>query len=140
MGIVRTVITADVYGTGEADLAAGARPCEGLDRDSYCLTGMIGHDFYAGERRGAKGFPRFTDPELRGEDDYADYLRMATERSLERCGADHFDLLISTTRTPSATRSPAVWEGHGADPSGTGLTRLGGCRPGAGEPAASRST
>ena len=37
-------------------------------------------------RAGAKGFPRFTDPALRGPDGYADYLRMATERSLERIG------------------------------------------------------
>ena len=43
----------------------------GVDRDSYCLIGAIGHDFYAGERDGAKGFPRFTDPRLREEDGYA---------------------------------------------------------------------
>ena len=31
---------------------------------------------------------------LRGPDAYAVYLRMATERSLERCGVDAFDLLL----------------------------------------------
>ena len=55
---------------------------EGVDRESYCLIGAIGHDFYEGEREGAKGFPRFTDPRLRAERDYGDYIRMATERSL----------------------------------------------------------
>ena len=62
---IQTVITADVYGTGDADLALG-RALKGLDRDSYCLAGTIGHDFYEGKRQGAKGFPRFTDPQLRG--------------------------------------------------------------------------
>ena len=61
---------------------------------SYCLVGAIGHDFYEGERDGAKGFPRFTDPRLRGRGEYAAYLRMATERSLERLGAERFDLLL----------------------------------------------
>src|ERR1700758_2587138 len=63
---IDTVITADAYGAGEADEALG-RALRGVDRDSYCLVGAIGHDFYAGERQGAKGFPRFTDPSLRGE-------------------------------------------------------------------------
>src|ERR671933_2376173 len=82
---VRTVITADVYGEGEADRLLG-RALEGVPRDEYCLVGAIGHDFYNGEREGAKGFPRFTDPRLRGPDEYADYVREATERSLERLG------------------------------------------------------
>src|SRR5258705_4824577 len=62
---IDTVITADAYGAGEADRALG-RALAGVDRDGYCLVGAIGHDFYAGERDGAKGFPRFTDPQLRG--------------------------------------------------------------------------
>ena len=90
---LRTVITADAYGAGEADALLG-RALAGLPRDDYCLVGAVGHDFYEGEREGAKGFPRFTDPRLRGEDGYAGYLRMAAERSLERIGADRFDLLL----------------------------------------------
>ena len=78
---VGTVITADVYGTGDADRAVGTA-LDGLDRSSYLLVGMIGHDFVHGERQGAKGFPRFTDPALRGPDSYAGYLREAAERSL----------------------------------------------------------
>ena len=72
---------------GEADALLG-RALAGVPRDDYALVGAIGHDFYEGEREGAKGFPRFTDPRLRGPDGYADYVRMAAERSLERCGAD----------------------------------------------------
>src|SRR5271155_5368501 len=82
---IETVITADAYGAGEADVALGGA-LEGVDRDSYCLIGAIGHDFYTGERDGARGFPRFTDPRLRGPGEYADYIRAATERSLQRCG------------------------------------------------------
>src|SRR5271156_1647043 len=84
-GGVDTVITADAYGAGEADRLLG-RALAGVDRDSYCLIGAIGHDFYEGQRDGAKGFPRFSDPALRGAGAYGDYIRMATERSLERCG------------------------------------------------------
>jgi aryl-alcohol dehydrogenase-like predicted oxidoreductase len=63
-GGIDTVITADVYGAGEADRALG-EALTGINRESYCLIGAIGHDFYEGERDGAKGFPRFTDPGLR---------------------------------------------------------------------------
>src|SRR3954447_20097814 len=82
---IATVMTADAYGAGEADTLLG-RALAGVPRDDYALVGAVGHDFYEGERDGAKGFPRFTDPRLRGLDGYADYLRMATERSLERLG------------------------------------------------------
>ncbi|HEY2650878.1 MAG TPA: aldo/keto reductase, partial [Solirubrobacteraceae bacterium] len=82
---IPTVITADVYGEGEADRMLG-RAIAGRARDDFCVVGAVGHDFYTGERDGPRGFPRFTDPRLRSEDGYADYLLMATERSLERCG------------------------------------------------------
>ena len=61
---IRTVLTADVYGQGEADLLLG-RALEGLPRESYALVGAVGHDFYEGERDGRRGFPRFTDPRPR---------------------------------------------------------------------------
>jgi hypothetical protein len=50
----------------------------GIDRDNYCLVAMIGHDIYDGIRAGAKGYARFTDPDLRGPDGYAEYLQRAT--------------------------------------------------------------
>ena len=125
---LRTVMTADAYGAGEADALLG-RALEGCDRDAYCLVGAVGHDFYEGEREGAKGFPRFTDPGLRGEDGYASYLRMATERSLERIGAGAFDLLLLHNPDRTGYTSPAVWEGMAALRD-AGLTRRLGVAPG----------
>ncbi len=125
---IDTVITADVYGSGEADLALG-RALEGLRREDYCLVGAIGHDFYTGERDGAKGFPRFTDPLLRGEADYARYIREATERSLERCGVERFDLLLLHNPDHVGYSSPVVWEGMRAVRD-AGLTERLGVAPG----------
>ena len=108
-GGIDTVITADAYGAGEADTLLG-RALAGVPRGDYSLVGAVGHDFYEGEREGAKGFPRFTDPRLRGPDGYRDYLRMAVERSLERCGADSFDLLLLHNPDRRGFESPEVWE------------------------------
>ncbi len=110
---IRTVITADAYGAGEADRVLG-RALQGLDRDAYSLVGAVGHDFYEGEREGAKGFPRFTDPRLRGPDEYASYLRMAAERSLERIGAERFDLLLLHNPDRTGYTSETVWSGMAA--------------------------
>jgi aryl-alcohol dehydrogenase-like predicted oxidoreductase len=110
---IATVITADVYGAGEADALLGGA-VRGLARSEYCLVGAVGHDFYTAQREGYKGFPRFTDPGLRGPDGYADYLRMATERSLERCGVDAFDLLLLHNPDRTGYTSEAVWDGMAA--------------------------
>ena len=125
---LRTVLTADVYGAGEADRIVG-RALEGLAREDYCLVGAVGLDFYEGERQGAKGFPRFTDPSLRGPEGYADYLRAATEGSLERVGVDAFDLLLLHNPDRIGYTSEAVWEGMEALRA-AGLTRLLGVAPG----------
>src|SRR3954471_16249400 len=106
---IHTVLTADTYGQGEADALLG-RALRGVPRDDYALVGAIGHDFYEGERDGPRGFPRFTDPRLRGPDAYGDYVRMATERSLERCGADAFDLLLLHNPDRTGYTSEAVWD------------------------------
>jgi aryl-alcohol dehydrogenase-like predicted oxidoreductase len=127
-GAIRTVLTADVYGTGEADTMLG-RALAGVPREQVCVVGAIGHDFYRGERNGPKGFPRFTDPGLRGPDDYASYLRMATERSLERCGLDAFDLLLLHNPDRTGYTSEAVWRGMAALRE-AGLTRMIGVAPG----------
>lgn len=112
-GGIDTVLTADAYGEGEADRVLG-RALEGLPREDYCLIGAVGHDFYEGERDGPRGFPRFTDPRLRGPGDYAGYLRMATERSLERLGADRFDLLLLHNPDRIGYSSEAVWDAMAA--------------------------
>jgi aryl-alcohol dehydrogenase-like predicted oxidoreductase len=107
---IDTVLTADAYGQGEADRLLG-RALEGVPRSDYCLIGAVGHDFYEGERNGPKGFPRFTDPALRGPGEYADYLRMATEASLERIGASSFDLLLLHNPDRTGYTSEVVWDG-----------------------------
>ena len=106
---IDTVLTADTYGQGEADSLLG-RALAGVPREDYALVGAVGHDFYEGEREGAKGFPRFTDPRLRGPDEYAGYLRMATERSLERLGASSFDLLLLHNPDRIGYSSAPVWD------------------------------
>jgi aryl-alcohol dehydrogenase-like predicted oxidoreductase len=110
---IDTVLTADAYGAGEADALVG-RAVQGLDRGSFCLVGAVGHDVYEGERDGARGFPRFTDRRLRGPERYADYVRMATERSLERLGVDAFDVLLLHNPDRIGYTSEAVWQGLAA--------------------------
>jgi aryl-alcohol dehydrogenase-like predicted oxidoreductase len=125
---IATVITADTYGAGAADRLLG-RALADLPRSDFAIVGAIGHDFYRGQREGAKGFPRFTDPRLRGPEDYAAYVRMATERSLERCGVDSFDLLLLHNPDRTGYTSEAVWDAFAAVKE-AGLTRALGVAPG----------
>ena len=125
---IDTVITADVYGAGAADSLVG-RAIAGVDRDSFALVGAIGHDFIDGERDGPRGYPRFTDPRLRGEDGYASYLRSATERSLERLGVDALDLLLLHNPDRTGFTSDSVWAGMAALRD-AGLTAAIGVAPG----------
>ena len=81
-GGISTLITADAYGAGEADALLG-RALSGVPRSDYALVGAVGHDFYEGEREGAKGFPRFTDPRLRGPDGYQIGRASCRERVLD---------------------------------------------------------
>ncbi|MGC1852292.1 MAG: aldo/keto reductase, partial [Solirubrobacterales bacterium] len=110
---IDTVLTADTYGQGEADRVLG-RALLGVPRGEYSLVGAVGHDFYEGERDGPRGFPRFTDPRLRGPEEYAGYLRMAAEHSLERLGVDRFDLLLLHNPDRIGYSSEAVWDGMAA--------------------------
>ena len=107
---IRTFMTADVYGNGAADEML-AKALEGFPRDSYCLVGAIGHDFYATKRDGAKGFPRFTDPRVRQPQDYAAYLEMAAEKSLQRLKASKFDCLLLHNPDSIGYSSDVVWKG-----------------------------
>ncbi len=125
---IRTFMSADVYGNGQADQLLG-QALKGIPRESYCLVGAIGHDIYTGKREGAKGYPRFTNPSLREADEYADYLRMATEKSLERCGASKFDLVLLHNPDSTGYSSEAVWKGMAALKE-TGLTDHLGVAPG----------
>jgi aryl-alcohol dehydrogenase-like predicted oxidoreductase len=123
---IHTVVTADAYGQGATDELVG-RALAGLPREDYALVGAVGHDFYEGERQGAKGFPRFT--ATRPPARYADYLRMAAERSLERCGTDRFDLLLLHNPDRTGYSSEAVWRAM-AGLREEGLTRAIGVAPG----------
>ncbi len=106
---VRTFITADVYGAGRADTMLG-EALKGIPRDEYCLVGIVGHDFYTGLRAGSKGYPRFTEPSLRGPDEYESYLTMATEESLKRCQTSKFDCLLLHNPDSIAYTSEVVWD------------------------------
>lgn len=125
---IRTFLSADVYGAGEADTLLG-RALEGTPRDSFCLVGAIGHDFYNGQRDGSKGFPRFTSPTLRKPSEYASYLRAATEKSLARCRCDRFDLLLLHNPDAAGYTTDAVWKGM-AKLKDAGLTDQLGIAPG----------
>lgn len=106
---IRTFVTADVYGIGRADKALG-EALAGVDRDTYCLVGMLGHDFYEGERQGSSGYPRFTDPKLRGASAYDAFLRMACEKSLENCRSGHFDLVMLHNPDQLGYIDESVWQ------------------------------
>ena len=125
---IRTFVTADVYGVGRADEMLG-EALAGIDRATYCLVGTVGHDFYQGTRDGSKGYPRFTEPSLRGPEDYAAYLKMATEKSLERCRTDYFDLVMLHNPDERGYTSDAVWDGMAALKQ-SGLARMLGVAPG----------
>jgi aryl-alcohol dehydrogenase-like predicted oxidoreductase len=125
---IDTVISADTYGQGGADEMLG-RAIAGVPRESFSLIGAVGHDFYEGERNGPKGFPRFTDPSLRGPSEYAGYLRMATERSLERLGTDRLDLLLLHNPDRAGYTSEEVWDAL-AGLRDEGLTEAIGVAPG----------
>ena len=127
-GGLRTVLSADVYGKGAADRLLG-RALEGVPRESYCLIGGVGHDFYEGVRAGRGGYQRFTDPSLRDEAGYAGYLRMAAEFSLERLGVSSFDVLLLHNPDRTGYESEAVWAGMQALRE-EGLTRKIGIAPG----------
>ena len=107
---IRTFMTADVYGSGQGDEIL-AQALADFPRESYCVVGAVGHDFYEGKREGAKGYPRFTNPSLRGPEKYAEYLRTATEKSLQRCRTSKFDLLLLHNPDSTGYSSDAVWKG-----------------------------
>jgi aryl-alcohol dehydrogenase-like predicted oxidoreductase len=105
---IRTFMTADVYGGGAADVALG-QALKGVDRSTYCLVGIIGHD-YAAPRDGSKGFPRFTDPRLRQPRDFTEYVKVATERQLKSLGTDRLDCLMLHNPDSIGYSQEPVWK------------------------------
>ncbi|MEM9480362.1 MAG: aldo/keto reductase [Verrucomicrobiota bacterium] len=125
---IRTFMTADVYGAGRADEMLG-EALAGVDRESYCLVGAIGHDFYKGKRQGSAGYARFTNPELRGPQDYEEFVKMATAKSLERCRVEKFDLLLLHNPDNRGYADDYVWQAMAAAKE-EGLTDRLGIAPG----------
>ena len=111
---IDTVLTADTYGQGEADPVLG-RALAGVPRDDYCLVGAVGHDFYEGERDGPKGFPRFTDPRLRGPERVRE-LPADGDRARAWSGSapTRSTCCCSTTPTAIGYSSEVVWDGMAA--------------------------
>ena len=102
---------------------------QGVDRSTYSLVGMIGHDFYEGQRQGSRGYPRFTDPELRGPAGFLDFVRAAASKELERCDSDHFDLLMLHNPDELGYTSEPLWQALQTIKD-EGLTRRLGIAPG----------
>ena len=125
---IRTFVTSDVYGNGKADELLG-HALKGIDRSTYSLVGMIGHDFYEGQRQGSQGYPRFTSPALRGPEGYADFINMACAEELGRCGTDKFDLLMLHNPDELGYTSEPLWQALEAAKA-AGLTDRLGIAPG----------
>jgi len=79
---VTYVDTGDVYGHGRSEELVG-RAIEGR-RDEVTLATKVGYDFYDNPQAGHGELPK---------EMCADYLREAIDRSLDRLGTDHVDLL-----------------------------------------------
>ena len=70
-----------------------------------------------GRARGREGLPALHRPApARAGTQYADYVRMATERSLERIGVDAFDLLLLHNPDRTGYTSETVWEAMARGP------------------------
>ena len=125
---IRTFMTSDVYGRGEADTMLG-RALSEFPRDSYCLISLLGHDIYDGKRDGAKGYARFTAPWLRQPAEYRDYLQKAAEKALERIKVDQFDGVLLHNPDLRGYSQDSVWKAMDSLRE-TGLSRFIGVAPG----------
>ncbi|SFR49970.1 aldo/keto reductase [Halogeometricum limi] len=74
--------TGDVYGHGESERVVGEAVSE--YRDEVTLATKVGYDFYNNPQAGHGELPK----EMTGE-----WVRSATEKSLDRLGVDHVELL-----------------------------------------------
>ncbi len=110
---IRTFVTADVYGAGRADKLLG-EALSAYDRDTYCLVGMLGHDYINAERQGSKGYPRFTDASLRGPEGYESFLVEACDLSLKNCRAEKFDLVMLHNPDELGYTNHDVWNAMSA--------------------------
>ena len=96
------------------------RALAGLPRDYYCLVGAVGHDFYEGEREGAKGFPRFTDPRCAARTATRTTCAWPPSAASSAAASTRFDLLLLHNPDRTGYSSQAVWDGHGGSCATTG--------------------
>ncbi len=96
----------------------GSRPWAGAGRRA--ARGLLAWSAPSGmtstraSATGRAGFPASPIPACAGPSEYAGYLRMAAERSLERLGAERFDLLLLHNPDRIGYSSEAVWDGMAA--------------------------
>ena len=123
------MITADVYGAGGRRPAARPGARRASTATPAASSARSGTTSSPASATGRAAIPRFTDPALRGPAEYADYLRAATEASLERVGISTFDLLLLHNPDRTGFTSEAVWDGMAALVD-AGLAARSGSRPG----------
>ena len=126
---IRTVITADVYGEGDADRMLG-RAIAGRPREAMCDRRRRRARLLHGRARrpprlSALHRSRACAPRTATRTTFG----WPTERSLERCGIDGFDLLLLHNPDRTGYTSEAVWNGMAALRD-AGLTRMIGVAPG----------
>ena len=132
-------ITADAYGAGEADRLLGRALRGRAARRLLRWSARSGTTSTTGEREGAKGFPRFTDPRLRGPDELR-RLPAHGDRALARAHAAPTPSTCCCCTTPTAPATRARRSGTGmAAVRDAGLTARARRRARA-PPTASRST
>ena len=87
------------------------RALAGVPRDSYALVGHDRARFLQRPARRLEGLSRASRTRnCAARGDYADYVRMATEKSLARCGVDKFDCLMLHNPDSIGYTSDAVWK------------------------------
>lgn len=93
--------SADSYGNGRADELLGRAFADRRDRVVFATK--IGYDFpnHPDARRGQQEIPHNPSPE---------YIRLATERSLERFGTDVLDLVTFHNTKEEHVADDAIWD------------------------------
>ena len=135
---IDTVLTADAYGQGEADELLGPR-ARGRRRAtptrSSAPSATTSTRASATARAASRASPTRA---CAAPDDYAGYLRMAAERSLERIGVERFDLLLLHNPDRTGYESEVVWDAMAG--AARRRARRGDRRRARARPTASRST
>ena len=107
---IHTLLTADAYGAGEADplrRPRAGRPARATTTSWSARSATTSTRASARARAASRASPTRA---CAAPTSYGDYVRMAVERSLERCGVDRFDVLLLHNPDRRGFESPAVWE------------------------------